>query len=340
MTTDLELMKIALEEAKKCSRAVRPNPKVGAALLSKDGRVVADHHKKVGEPHAEREVLNRCEEMGIKTQGATMAVTLEPCSHHGRTPPCADAIIEAGVARVLVGVRDPFEKVQGSGLEKLRAAGVKVIEGVLEKECEELNKYWLFAQRKRRPFVQVKMATSLDGLWTAESGDSRWITGDAARHLAHDFRREVDAIITGRGTVEKDNPAMTARNSDGSLSEAQPRVIVFSARPDFDLNRWSIAKHPAGAEVVNPESLAEFLKDLYNRGVHHALVEAGPKLTHSLMQGGMGDEILLFQSCSILGGEGQRIKSFNFGRLPGLLLKRLEHRFFENGDNFQRLIRL
>ncbi len=339
MTTDLELMKLAIEEAKKSPREVRPNPKVGAALLSKEGHVITAHHQICGGSHAERLVLEKCVEMGIRTTGATVAVTLEPCAHFGRTPPCSEGLVDAGVARVLVGVRDPYVKVQGRGMEKLRAAGVKVIEGVLEKECEEINKYWLFAHRNSRPFIQIKMATSLDGLWTSENGDSRWITGEEARELSQEYRAEVDAIITGRGTVEKDNPAMTARNSDGSLAKGQPRVFVF-AKSEFSLDGRLLDTHPAGAEVVNPENLSVFLRDLFNRGIHHALVEAGPKLTHTLIQGGWGDELLLFQSCSLLGGEGQRLKSFNFGRLPGLQLKTQEYRDFENGDSFRRLVRV
>jgi len=324
-------MGLAIDEAKKSPRAVRPNPKVGAAILFKDGTTLSAHHKYFGGPHAEREVLNLARAQNRSTDGATIAVTLEPCSHFGKTPPCADALVEARVARVLVGSTDPFPEVNGRGLKRLREKGIEVVENVLQAECEEVNSEWLQAQRQGYPFVRVKMATSLDGLWAAESGDSRWITNEEARSKGHSFRARADAIVTGVGTVARDDAELTARDQSGKLMTEQPKVFVLSRGP-FSLEGKKLKVHPRGAEVCDGRSLSSFFKELLKKGVTDVLVEAGPTLTHAVLESGYYNEILLFTGPRLLGGQGLRMEAFKGGKLPGLELKLKSSESFLSGD--------
>ncbi len=330
-TADNLLMRSAIEAAQKSTRQVRPNPKVGAAILFKNGTVLADHHKKFGEAHAERELLKICYEKNFDTRGATMAVTLEPCSHFGKTPPCADALIEAQIARVLVGSLDPHPQVNGEGIKKLKRAGIEVVEGILAAECESLNPEWLQAHRQGFPFIRVKMATSIDGLWTAEDGDSRWITGPEARQRGHELRKSADALITGVGTIERDNPSFTARDSTGNLFEDQPKVIVLSRGP-YSLDEKRIKLHPKGVDLADGRDLKGFFHKLYEQECLEVLVEAGPRLTQAILESGFFNEVLVFVAPKILGGQGRRLEAFSGGHLPGLELKMTSSQTFNSGD--------
>lgn len=338
------LMQIALNELKASPVGVRPNPRVGAALCSLNGEFVSSHHKVFGGPHAEIEVFRECQRRGISTRGGTLAVTLEPCSHFGKTPPCADAIIEAGVSRVIVGVEDPHPKVSGDGIRRLREAGIEVEVGAGAQEIEALMNDWLFLYRNNRPFVRLKMATSIDGLWASENGQSQWITSNDARAAGHVLRANSAALLTGLGTVVADNPSLTARDINTNyLFENQPIPFVAFNRDQGQIDRLSpeckIFSHPKKPEFVflGQEPLAKmpfglgdqifksFLGDLAARGIESLLVEAGPKLsTWVLERGGLWDEIHHFVGIQILGGQnhkGSFAKPFNCGNLPGLELK-------------------
>ena len=325
--TDLELMGKALEEASQSTRAVRPNPKVGCALLTPSGQVISAHHLKCGDAHAEAWVLQKCTAQGIDPRGSTVAVTLEPCSHFGRTPPCADALIAAGVSRVLVATEDPNPLVSGNGIQKLRTAGISVELGVFREEAEALNHEWLQSHRQKRPFVTVKMATSLDGLWTAADGESQWITSATARAQGHLLRARVDAVVTGRKTFEKDHPSFTARPEMWlAATESmvpprdwrgeQPEVIVLSRKTTPDLK--------------------VFLQGLYMRGIHDVMVEAGPTLTHAFLESGCVNEIWIFQGTRFLGGNGLRLAALAGGTLPGLQVALIQAKTFQEGDLFLR----
>ncbi len=314
-------MRFALGEAYKAPRAVRPNPRVGCALETTSGELVVGHHKKCGEAHAERLVLDICHERGLETRGARVAVTLEPCSHHGRTAPCADALIKAGVAELIVAVEDPFPSVQGQGLAKLRAAGIRTTVGVLSSKAEAVNREWLFSQRKRRSFLTLKMATSWDGGWQSASGTSQWITSEEARVKAQQLRRRVDAIVTSRLTVSADNPRFTARNPDGSDSRDQPQVFVLSQSSEpLVLTGLALASHPRGAELARFASPELFLQETHARGLHDVLLEAGPGMAQAFLEAGCVDEIWSFVETQFLGG-GATLRfgaPFNGGSLPGL----------------------
>jgi len=272
------------------------NPRVGCVLLDADGDVVAEGwHRGAGTPHAEVDALSK---PGAE-RAVTAVVTLEPCAHVGRTGPCAEALVRAGIERVVYAVDDPGAASSG-GAARLRAAGVEVVSGVLADEAEELIGPWLAAARRRRPWVTVKWASSLDGRAAAADGSSRWITGPEARRDGHRLRAESDAIVTGTGTVLADDPALTARGQDGELLPHQPIPVVVGSRPvpaDAALRR-----HPAGLIEAGERALEDVLDELWQRGMARVLVEAGPKLTSAVARAGFADEFAVYLAPKLLGG--------------------------------------
>ena len=273
------------------------NPRVGCVLLSADGTVVAEGwHRGAGTPHAEVDALSKVE----SAQGLTAVVTLEPCNHTGRTGPCSEALIAAGVARVVYAVTDPGRN-SGGGSERLREAGVEVIAGVLATEASEFLHAWLTAARLGRPYVQVKWASSLDGRAAASDGSSQWITGTASRQRVHEQRAAADAILVGTGTVLADNPSLTARGDGGELLAHQPIPVVIGSRavPEDALLR----SHPAGLIEAGSGDLADILRDLFDRGIRRVFVEGGPTLASSFIQAGLVDEYLVYLAPLLLGGE-------------------------------------
>ncbi len=296
-----------------------PNPRVGC-LIVRDGNIVGEGwHARAGEAHAEIHALKAAGELA---RGATAYVTLEPCSHHGRTPPCADALIEAGVARVVAAMRDPNPQVGGNGLEKLRAAGIPFESGLMEAEARELNIGFVSRMERGRPWVRLKLAASLDGKTALNNGKSQWITGPEARRDGHAFRARACAILTGAGTVRDDDPRLTVRDID---TDRQPlRVVVdshFETPPTARILEGGntlvaaasedaakiAALRAAGAEVTvlpNPNGkvdLPRLLQALAERGVNELHVEAGHKLNGSLLREGLVDELLLYFAPTILG---------------------------------------
>jgi len=325
-------MRAALAAAAQSGRTVRPNPRVGCAILTATGEVIAAHHQKFGGPHAEVEALTEVRRRGLSSQGATVAVSLEPCCHQGKTPPCTEALKQAGVARVLVAVRDPFPRVSGKGIEALLQGGIEVVEGLGSVEAESLNREWLYSQRRGLPFVTLKMATSLDGLWTASSGESRWITGPSARDKGHELRARADAIVTSLKTVQIDNPELTARNSEGKLRPHQPRVFVLSRKGEPDLSPYKVSRHPGWAKGIQLDDLEGFLRRLHGEGHHDVLVEAGPGLATAFLNGGFVAELWLFMGPRLLGGAGARLGALANGRLPGVEWEILDVQRFSEGD--------
>ena len=296
-----------------------PNPRVGCVLV-RDGAVVGEGwHARAGEAHAEIHALNAA---GEQARGATAYITLEPCSHHGRTPPCADALIAAGVARVVAAMRDPNPQVGGSGLEQLRAAGIDTADGLMETEARELNIGFVSRMTRGRPWVRLKAAASLDGKTALNNGRSQWITGPEARRDGHAWRARACAILTGAGTVRDDDPRLTVR--DVETSRQPLRVVVdshFETLPTARIREGGhtlvaaatedaakvAALRAAGAEVIllpNPQGkvdLPRLLQVLGDRGVNELHVEAGHKLNGSLLREGLVDELLLYFAPTILG---------------------------------------
>ncbi|MFI2487604.1 bifunctional diaminohydroxyphosphoribosylaminopyrimidine deaminase/5-amino-6-(5-phosphoribosylamino)uracil reductase RibD [Promicromonospora kroppenstedtii] len=276
-----------------------PNPRVGCVLLDPGGRTVAEgYHRGAGTPHAEAAALADARSRGVDPRGTTAVVTLEPCAHHGRTGPCADALIDAGVAAVHVAVGDPNPVATG-GADRLRAAGIPVTVGLLADEGEELLRAWLHAVRAGRPYVTLKLATSLDGRVAAVDGTSRWITGARARAHAHTVRAQVDAIAVGSGTALTDDPSLTARRTDGGLFDHQPLRVVLGRRPLPDGARL---RGPGGELLQLPgDDLDAALRALGDREVRHLLVEGGPTLATALLAADAVDELHAYVAPVLLG---------------------------------------
>lgn len=293
--TERRAMDRALALATRGPRGV--NPQVGAVLLSPDGEVLAEGwHRGSGTPHAEVDALSKLGPGAAR--GATAVVTLEPCNHTGRTGPCALALIEAGVARVVYALDDPGE-VSGGGAERLRAAGVSVESGERAAEARTLIGDWLFAARCGRPHVTVKWAQSLDGRAAADDGTSQWITGPEARADVHRRRAEADAIAVGTGTVLADDPALTARAGDELLPH-QPVPVVIGARPTpADA---AVHRHPHTPVFFDTHDLSAVLAALHARGIQTLFVEGGPTLASAFLAAGLADRVLTYVAPVLLGG--------------------------------------
>ena len=283
--TDADHLARALELAERGRGGTAPNPVVGAVLV-RDGVVVGEGwHERAGGPHAEVVALDAA---GEDARGATLYVSLEPCAHHGRTPPCADALIAAGVSRVVAAVGDPNPKTNGLGFERLRAAGVEVdlAGGELEWRARVQNEAFRVWAAERRPFVVYKAAVSLDGRVTVPG--SRWVSGEESRRRVHELRAAVDAVAVGMGTVRADDPQLTARDVD---AERQPRRLAFGRGPLPDGSELELVSGPLEAELAR----------LADEGVQSLLLEGGPTLATSFLAAGLVDKLMLFVAPTISG---------------------------------------
>jgi len=331
---DHALMARALALTARGRDTATPNPNVGC-VIAKSGRVIGEGwHARAGEPHAEAMALAAC---GEAPEGATAYVTLEPCSHHGRTPPCADALASAGVARVVAALEDPSPLVKGKGLARLREAGIRVETGLLEAEAREAHLGFLARMARGRPWMRIKSAASLDGRIALANGESRWITGEAARRDVHAMRARSCAMLTGVGTVIRDDCELTVRHFPCSR---QPRRVVVDSRLDMPISAKILSGEPPlvvtvsvdrdrrralearGAEVVivpavgAKTDLAAVARLLADRGFNEVTVETGARLNGSLLLAGVVDEIVLYLAPRLLGDGAQGL--FALPALEGL----------------------
>ncbi len=293
---DVAWMRRAIELAARGIGSTHPNPVVGCVITAADGNPAGEgFHAVAGGPHAEVEALRMA---GPRARGGTAYVTLEPCNHTGRTGPCADALIEAGVARVVYAVPDPNRQASGGG-DKLRSKNIQVEQGLLQDEAEAGNHIWLHSVRAGRPFVTWKFATTLDGRSAAPDRTSKWITGPAARADVHRHRAECDAIAVGTQTVLSDDPELTVRDSDDVPAPRQPLRVVVGDR-----------EIPATAKVRNDraETLllpthdpAEVLRQLDDRQIRHLWLEGGPTLAAAFLRAGLVDQIVAYVAPAVLG---------------------------------------
>lgn len=291
--------------------ATGANPQVGCVILSPGGDTIAEGwHRGLGTPHAEVDALSKL--TADDARGATAVITLEPCNHHGRTGPCSEALIDAGVARILFAVSDPNPAAQG-GAARLREAGVLVADGILGDEVSQFLHPWLTAMRRGRPYVTVKWASSLDGRAAAADGSSQWITGDAARAHVHEQRSAADAIIVGTGTVLADDPSLTARDARGELLSDQPIPVVVGEREVPAGAR--LRKHPKPLFEPGTRDLDGILTELFTRGVRRAFVEGGPTLSSALVAAGLVDEYLIYLAPALLGGGRLALGDIGVGTL-------------------------
>ncbi len=278
----------ALELAERGRGATHPNPIVGAVVVSGDELVGEGWHERAGGPHAEVVAL---EAAGEKARGATLYATLEPCAHHGRTPPCADAVAAAGITRVVAAAGDPNPKTDGKGFDRLRAAGIEVElpGGELERRARRQNEAYRRWVASGRPFVTYKAAMTLDGRVAAGGGDARWVSGETSRRLVHELRAASDAVAVGMGTVRVENPKLTARDV-GAVR--QPRRLAFGHGP-----------LPAGSELeLCAGPLEDELRRLAEEGVQSLLLEGGPTLAGAFLRAGLIDKLLLFVAPKLVGG--------------------------------------
>jgi diaminohydroxyphosphoribosylaminopyrimidine deaminase/5-amino-6-(5-phosphoribosylamino)uracil reductase len=323
---DLDGMALALDWAARGMYITAPNPRIGCVIV-KDGVVIgAGHTQPAGQAHAEIQALRDAAARGNDVRGATAYVTLEPCSHHGRTPPCSDALVAAGLARVVAAMVDPNPLVAGRGLAQLEAAGMDVSSGLMAHAAQELNIGFFSRMQRGRPWVRLKTAASLDGTTALGNGASQWITGPAARADGHAWRARASAILTGIGTVKADDPQLTVRGVD---TPKQPRRVIVDSRLDIDLDArilqgdpcWIVAASPdpvkhdaltrAGHDVIllpnasGKVDLPALMLELGRREINELHVEAGSKLNASLVREGCVDELLAYLAPSIIGpGQG------------------------------------
>ncbi|MBV8123802.1 MAG: bifunctional diaminohydroxyphosphoribosylaminopyrimidine deaminase/5-amino-6-(5-phosphoribosylamino)uracil reductase RibD [Pelomonas sp.] len=337
-------MVLALSHARLAIGVSDPNPRVGCVLLDAAGRFIAiGHTQAAGQAHAEIMAIRQAQALGVSLRGATALVTLEPCSHHGRTPPCCDALIEAGVARVVAAVKDPNPLVAGQGLARLQAAGIQTESGLMANEAQELNIGFFSRMQRQRPFVRMKIAATLDGRTALPEGQSQWITGPDARRDGHLWRKRAGAVLTGIGTVRDDNPRLDVRLVE---TERQPLRVVVDSRLEISAQARILAPpgevlvaHALGTEAAaawaasarqadtpgpdlvslpdhkNKVDLPALLLHLGQRGINEVHVEAGAKLNASLLQAGCVDELLLYMAPKLL-GDGRALA--DLGALPSL----------------------
>ncbi|MEL6438107.1 MAG: bifunctional diaminohydroxyphosphoribosylaminopyrimidine deaminase/5-amino-6-(5-phosphoribosylamino)uracil reductase RibD [Cyanobacteria bacterium J06621_8] len=315
---DRQMMRRCIELAKRAMGKTSPNPLVGSVIV-KDGEIVGEgYHPQFGEPHAEVFALRSA---GEQAQGATIYVSLEPCSHYGKTPPCADALIKAQVKKVVAGMVDPNPLVGGKGLEKLRQAGIEVVAGVEEAACRELNQGFIQRILYQQPFGVLKYAMTLDGKIAATSGHSAWVTSKASRHLVHQLRSTCDAIIIGGNTVRKDNPLLTTHG----VTEHNPLRVVMSRNLDLppDCKLWNTDVAPTTIFTeVDPESVQQqkvfseeiniitvtaltprvVMDHLYQQGIAKVLWECGGTLAAKAIADGAVQKLMAFIAPKIIGG--------------------------------------
>lgn len=322
--TDNEYMQLALTMASSTYGRTWPNPMVGAVVV-KDGQIVGmGAHLQAGEPHAEVHALRMA---GEQAKGATIYVTLEPCSHFGRTPPCADLVIASGISRAVVAMLDPNRLVAGRGIERMRQAGIEVHVGVLEAEAFKLNEVWNTSITKQRPFVWMKSAMTLDGKIATSTGHSRWITGEQARLEVHHLRDYANAILVGIGTVLADDPELTTRLPEGGrnplrvvldsklavpetakvLNGAAPTLLVCGTDAE---EAKKIKLEAQGVSILQVElqegriPLPRLLAELHKRNISLLLVEGGGKVNGAFLEAGLIDKITMYIAPKLVGGTG------------------------------------
>lgn len=304
-------MQRALELAKLGHGSVSPNPMVGCVIVHNNKIIGEGYHRKYGEAHAEVNAINSVQDHSFLAE-SSVYVTLEPCAHHGKTPPCADLLIEEKVKRVVIASRDPFEKVDGKGIEKLRKAGIEVEVGLMEKEAIEINKRFLTSIQKQRPYVILKWAQTADGFVARENYDSKWISNSKSRQLVHKWRTEEDAILVGKNTAIHDNPSLTSREWVGrnpirilldsnlevkkgaNLFDDEAPTLVFNSLKEEESRNVQWIK----TELNNPWNV---LRSLHERKIQSVIIEGGSQVLNSFINENCWDEARVFTSQKTFG---------------------------------------
>lgn len=331
MNTEETYMKMCIELARKGAGYVSPNPLVGCVIV-KDGEIIGTgYHEKYGGPHAEVNAIADAEKNGYDVRGAELYTNLEPCSHLDKTPPCADLIIKKELGKVFVGMEDPYPQVNGKGIKRMRDAGIEVKVGILEKECRELNKFFLKYLLRSRPYVTLKIAQSIDGIIALKNFESKYITGDESRKYVHQLRSEYDAVLIGRNTALKDDPKLTVRDVEGrnplrfvldsamSLpkklhmfsEENKPDTYIFSSKLENE-HEYNIVSCKEENGVIN---LNDALKKMWEKKINSVLVEGGANVFSQFIENGLFDDIYFFIAPKII---GSGISPFETFTVPAL----------------------
>lgn len=317
-------METALSAARQGVRGA--NPLVGAAIIDADGTFLAiGYHRGAGTAHAETDVINRLLGTGVKRDlsAATLIVTLEPCNHVGRTGPCTQAILDAGIGNVVFAVRDPHQPASG-GAEVLHNEGINVRMGLMAEEAEDLNRQWFVAVRENRPFITARLAQTVDGRIAAVDGTSQWITSKESRQDSHDLRARVDAIVVGTGTVIADNPRLTARAADGSDTAHQPLRVVMGLREiAADAAVRGASGTPSSPDRLGNEDFlalhthdpAAVVRELQERGVGHLMIEGGSMISGAFLAKGLVDELVVYLAPTLLGAGIPALTDLGIGTL-------------------------
>ena len=321
-------MRKALNLAKRAKGDTHPNPAVGAVIV-KNGKIIGKgYHKKAGMPHAEREAIKDALSKGYCLEGTTMYITLEPCCHYGRTPPCTNAIIENKIKKVVVATLDPNPLVAGKGIKLLEEHGIEVITGVLEDKAKKLNEDFFVYIKEKRPFIHLKWAQTIDGKIATFTGSSKWITGEKARKYAHILRKEASAVLVGVGTVLKDNPQLTVRHIktdkqpvrvlidknlktpiDYKIFDENAKTIVFTGK-NSDKEKIKFLSEKKHIEIIKLSlknkkfELKDILNELYKRDIIHILVEGGKQMITQFIRENTFDKISVLIAPKIVGEEG------------------------------------
>ena len=328
----------AIQLAQKGLFTTHPNPRVGCVLVKDQTLIGEGFHVRAGEGHAEVNALAAAKQAGTEVAGATAYVTLEPCSHQGKTPPCAKALIEAGVGKVVFGMQDPNPQVAGNGLAAIKAAGIEVIGPILEAQCAALNPGFIKRMQEGLPFVRVKLAMSLDGRTAMASGESQWITGPEARLDVQKLRAQSDAVVTGIGSVLADNPSMTVR-IDNHGQEAAPKTVrqpmrvvmdtalsilpeakilyptsqacVFAVEEEVESEHLDVLQEKGVTVRFSPRGedgrldLIDAMEQLADTGINEVLLETGSELAGGFLQAGLVDEIVVYMAPKLLGSSAR-----------------------------------
>lgn len=312
-------MNRAIQLARKGLYTTHPNPRVGCVLVKNDRIIGEGFHYKAGEGHAE---VNALDQAGDSAIGSTCYVTLEPCCHHGKTPPCTDVLIRAGVSEVIVAMEDPNPRVSGQGIARLEKAGIKITPGICREQAEGLNPGFIKRMKTGLPFVRLKIGASLDGRTAMASGESQWITGEASRKDVQKWRAMSDAIVTGIGTVLSDNPSLTVREPDYDTGGRQPLRVILDSELRFP-EHAIMPNLPGETLIITTQKTArsgtvtidaanngrcdleKAMRYLADQEINEVLIEAGPILSGAMIQAGLVDDLILYMAPKLLGAEAR-----------------------------------
>ncbi|MBP9095613.1 MAG: bifunctional diaminohydroxyphosphoribosylaminopyrimidine deaminase/5-amino-6-(5-phosphoribosylamino)uracil reductase RibD [Ignavibacteria bacterium] len=342
MTVDEKIMLGCIALARRGAGYVSPNPLVGCIIIKDNAIIGEGWHEKYGEPHAEANAIADAKKKGFSVEGAKLYVNLEPCSHTGKRPPCADLLIKEKIAEVFIGMQDPYKEVNGLGIKKLTDAGIKVTVGILENECKELNKFFIKYVTEQRPYVTLKIAQSIDGVIALSNNKSKYITNKASRKFVHQLRSEYDAVLIGKNTAKCDDPDLTVREVEGR----HPYRIVIDSKLKLsnDLKLFSDENHARTFIISNEKdksgniihiknkiTVKKIVKKLYEQKINSILVEGGAHVFSQFLGEDLFDDAYFFIAPKILGNGLHSFDNFKIKNLEKA--KDLKFEYQKNLDN-------